>query len=87
MRERTGAAADLNPVNPQTVQFVDFDFVTPRFIVTVDTEEEFDWHAPFTRDRHGTTHVGAIDRFQHLCDAHDVRPVYLVDYPIANDAP
>jgi hypothetical protein len=86
MRERMGAAADLNPVNPQTVQFVDFGFDSPRFIVTVDTEEEFDWNAPFTRDCHGTTHVSAIDRFQHLCDENRVRPTYLVDYPIANDA-
>ena len=86
MRGKMGAAVDLNPFTPQTVRFVDFGFDSPRFIVTVDTEEEFDWNAPFTRDRHGTTHVAAMDRFQLLCDAHNVRPAYLVDYPIANDA-
>ena len=86
MRGKMGAAIDLNPFTPQTVRFVDFGFDSPRFIVTVDTEEEFDWNAPFTRDRHGTTHVAAMDRFQLLCDAHNVRPAYLVDYPIANDA-
>ena len=57
----------------------------PRFLVTVDTEEEFDWHAPFTRDQHGTTHVTAIDRFQKMCDVHGIQPVYLIDYPIAED--
>jgi hypothetical protein len=57
----------------------------PRFLVTVDTEEEFDWHGPFTRDQHGTTHVAAIDRFQTMCDVHGVKPAYLIDYPIAED--
>ncbi len=57
----------------------------PRFLVTVDTEEEFDWHGPFTRDQHGTTHVAAIDRFQKMCDVQGVQPIYLIDYPIADD--
>jgi hypothetical protein len=86
MRGKLGAAVDLNPCTPQTVRFVDFGFDGPRFIVTVDTEEEFDWAAPFTRGEHGTSHVAAIDRFQRLCDSHDVRPAYLVDYPIVSDA-
>ncbi len=57
----------------------------PRFIITVDTEEEFDWSAPFSRDQHGTTHVAAIPRFQSLCDEFEVQPCYLVDYPISQD--
>ncbi len=58
---------------------------SPRFVVTVDTEEEFNWNGPFTRDQHGLTHVPAIDRFQRLCDANGVKPSYLIDYPIATD--
>ena len=58
---------------------------SPRFVVTVDTEEEFDWSAPFSRDEHGTSHVSAIPRFQALCDEFAVRPCYLVDYPITQD--
>jgi hypothetical protein len=86
MSGKMGAVVDLNPYTPQTVRFVAFDFDAPRFIVTVDTEEEFDWAAPFTRGEHGTSHVAEIDRFQRLCDSHDVRPAYLVDYPIVSDA-
>lgn len=56
----------------------------PRALLTVDTEEEFDWGAPFTRDRHGLTHVPQIARFQHFCEGIGVAPVYLVDWPIAN---
>lgn len=58
---------------------------SPRFVVTVDTEEEFDWNGPFTRDQHGLTHIVAIDRFQILCDENYVKPSYLIDYPIATD--
>jgi hypothetical protein len=56
-----------------------------RVLLTVDTEEEFDWSAPFTRDRHGVTHVPAIARFQAFSEELGVSPVYLVDWPIAND--
>lgn len=54
-----------------------------RSLLTVDTEEEFDWSAPFTRDRHGLTHVTRIGRFQEFCEGLGVVPVYLVDWPIA----
>lgn len=68
------------------VNFPDLTFLHgPRFLITVDTEEEFDWSAPFSRDRHGTTHISDIPRFQALCDGHGVQPCYLVDYPITQD--
>ncbi len=57
----------------------------PCFVVTVDTEEEFDWSAPFSRDQHGTTHIEAMPRFQALCDHQGIQPCYLVDYPIVHD--
>lgn len=79
------AATNFDSAQPQKADFVDLGFDQPRFIVTVDTEEEFDWTAPFSRECHGTTHVAVIDRFQQLCDDHNIRPAYLVDYPIAND--
>jgi hypothetical protein len=54
-----------------------------RFLLTVDTEEEFDWTQPITRDRHGLDHVPELARFQQFCEAEGVAPVYLVDWPIA----
>ncbi|WP_340586520.1 polysaccharide deacetylase family protein [Erythrobacter alti] len=56
----------------------------PRFLLTVDTEEEFDWDKPLTRDTHGTDHVGRLAKFQEFCERQKVVPVYLVDWPIAN---
>lgn len=57
----------------------------PRFILTVDTEEEFDWNQPFSREGHGTEHLKSVPRFQDMCNVAGVKPVYLIDYPIAND--
>jgi len=56
----------------------------PRFMLTVDTEEEFDWNKPLSRDTHGTDHVGRLAKFQEFCEREEVVPVYLVDWPIAN---
>lgn len=78
------ATAQLRP--PPTGRDATFapDF-GQRVLLTVDTEEEFDWRAPFTRDRHGLTHVPEIARFQEFCEGLGAKPVYLVDWPIAND--
>ena len=54
-----------------------------RSLLTVDTEEEFDWSGPFTRSAHGLTHLSHLARFQEFCEELDVVPVYLVDWPIA----
>ncbi|WP_395395396.1 polysaccharide deacetylase family protein [Novosphingobium sp. BL-8A] len=54
-----------------------------RFIVTVDTEEEFDWDAPLDRDGYSTVAVSALRQFQDFCEGFGVKPIYLVDYPVA----
>lgn len=56
-----------------------------RFIVTVDTEEEFDWSQPLGRTGHGLSHVPRLARFQQFCEGLGVMPIYLIDYPIATD--
>ena len=54
-----------------------------RFLLTVDTEEEFDWNEPLSRDGHGLDHVPRLAKFQEFCESEGVVPVYLVDWPIA----
>ena len=56
-----------------------------RFIVTVDTEEEFDWSKPLDRTGHGLSHVPRLARFQQFCEAQGVKPIYLIDYPVVTD--
>lgn len=55
----------------------------PRFLLTVDTEEEFDWGRPLTRDGHSLSHLAQLARFQALAEDAGVVPVYLVDWPVA----
>jgi hypothetical protein len=57
-----------------------------RFMVFVDTEEEFDWSRPPARDAIGTTAIAALpDAHRRLRD-HGIAPTYLVDYPVADSA-
>lgn len=53
-----------------------------RVLLTIDTEEEFDWSAPFSRSEHGTTHVERLAEFQEFCEGLGASPLYLVDWPI-----
>ena len=57
-----------------------------RFIVLVDTEEEFDWNAPLTRDAHGVSAIAALPAAHRRFADHGVPLTYMVDYPIATDA-
>jgi hypothetical protein len=56
-----------------------------RVLLTVDTEEEFDWKGPFRREGHSLSHIAAIPRFQRFCEELGAHPVYLVDWPIVTD--
>ena len=54
-----------------------------RSLLTVDTEEEFDWNGPFRSSGHTLHHVARLARFQNFCEEIGVVPTYLVDWPIA----
>lgn len=55
----------------------------PTLYVVVDTEAEFDWTQPFSRDQDRTSALSGLPRAQALFDRYGLRPTYLVDYPIA----
>jgi hypothetical protein len=54
-----------------------------RIMAIVDTEEEFDWSAPFDRNATGVEHMRRIGELQAVFDRHGIRPVYAVGTPIA----
>jgi hypothetical protein len=56
-----------------------------RVLLTIDTEEEFDWSRPFSRTSTATSHTAAFAGFQALCEEIGAHPVWLVDWPIAHD--
>lgn len=55
-------------------------------IVVVDTEEEFDWSNGFDRDCTAVGHLRRIGDLQALFEAHGIRPVYAVDYPVVSQS-
>ncbi len=57
-----------------------------RFLLTVDTEEEFDWTKPLAREEHTVLTVARLGKFQEFCEGQGVVPVYLIDYPIATSS-
>jgi len=56
----------------------------PALFVVVDTEEEFDWSAPYRRENTRVTALRHIGRAQSIFDRFGVKPVYVVDYAVAS---
>ncbi|MGB0598538.1 MAG: polysaccharide deacetylase family protein [Rubripirellula sp.] len=56
--------------------------MTIRLAVTIDTEEEGLWSGKY-RSEATVENIQGVPRFQEVCDAHGVRPTYLVTTPVA----
>jgi hypothetical protein len=56
-----------------------------RFLLFVDTEEEFDWSAPRRRDADAVTAIAMLPEGHARLARFGITPTYLVDYPIANN--
>ncbi|WP_298809070.1 WalW protein [uncultured Sphingomonas sp.] len=58
-----------------------------RFVVTIDTEEEFDWSAPGATDDYDVSAIAALPPMQDRLAAYGVSPIYMVDYVVAASEP
>lgn len=78
-------AGDLfaEPAAADVVELADGD--RPRFWVTIDTEEDFDWTAPFARTGYRLDSVPALAECQEYFEQAGVVPIYLADWPIVSD--
>jgi len=56
----------------------------PVLHIVVDTEEEFDWSRPFARENVSVTAIQEVGRLQRVVMPYDMRPTYVVDYPVAS---
>src|SRR5260221_11232522 len=56
----------------------------PTLSVVMDTEEEFDWSAPFDAAATATENIKCQPLAQEIMDRHGVIPTYVVDYPVAD---
>ena len=55
----------------------------PMLTVVVDTEAEFDWVSSSSRRAAGVTSVKALRQVQPLFERYNVRPTFVVDYPVS----
>ena len=55
----------------------------PILVVTVDTEAEFDWNAPFSRESTSVRSIGNLYLAQDILQSFGVVPAYLLDYAVA----
>jgi hypothetical protein len=58
--------------------------VSPMLFAIVDTEEEFDWSAPFSRANTSVRAMRQVHRLQRVFAAQGVVPTYVVDFPVAS---
>jgi hypothetical protein len=56
------------------------------FILTVDTEEEWDWDGPLPDKNCSVENLIQIPAFQYFCQKREIRPTYFVDYAAAEGA-
>lgn len=57
---------------------------SPSLLVTVDTEEIFDWTANDFAN-HAVADPADIARFQSLCENHAIKPLYFISWPLMQD--
>jgi hypothetical protein len=57
----------------------------PQLAIVVDTEEEFNWREPFSRDNVATSSIPAQRLAHEIYDRFEITPTYVVDYPVAVD--
>ena len=76
------APGSPHPV-PLPVRVADID--RPLLHVVVDTEEEFDWSAPFARSNTAVSGINGLHLGHTLFRRHGIVPAYLLDYPVVTD--
>jgi len=55
------------------------------FILSIDTEEEWDWTGPFPRNNCSVENIQQLPKFQAFCEKLNIRPTYFVDYAVAEN--
>lgn len=80
----TGDVRGYRPEPPASDRRIKWpeDFGT-RFTIMVDTEEEFDWNAPFDRDNRSTKAIAALPDAHRRFAERGIGITYLVDHPVA----
>ena len=71
------------PADPRAYASLPEDF-GPHYVIFVDTEEEFDWGQPLSRDNVAVTAMEGLPEAQRFFREAGALPAYMVDYPIVD---
>ncbi|GAK59421.1 WalW protein [Candidatus Vecturithrix granuli] len=55
------------------------------FVLTVDTEEEWDWDKEFPTGTPAVQNIHRIPKFQSFCHELGIKPTYFIDYAVISD--
>src|SRR6516225_9652065 len=72
----------LDPSTWRTIHWPDEQL--PMVVVVVDTEAEFDWARHRPRQAMGVTSVKSQMQVQRIFERYQVRPTYVLDYPVSS---
>jgi hypothetical protein len=56
------------------------------FVLSIDTEEEWDWSGEFPDNDFSVENVQKLPQFQSFCEGQNIRPTYFVDYAVADNS-
>jgi hypothetical protein len=56
------------------------------FVLTIDTEEEWDWSGPFPQQNANVENIDKLPAFHSICEDLGIRPTYFVDYAVSDNA-
>lgn len=73
----------LDPMRYKTVPVP--DSMPPTLLVVIDTEEEFNWNAPFSRDARSVRNIAELPGVFEICARHGAVPLCVIDHPVADD--
>jgi hypothetical protein len=80
-----GSAASAALAPPAASRYLRFrPDQKPVLVVVIDTEENFDWDAPYSSTSTAVHGMDRIERLQQIFDRLGVRPLYMIDYSIAS---
>ncbi|WP_417319027.1 polysaccharide deacetylase family protein [Emcibacter sp.] len=69
----------------KNIQKAHLDGDQPLLTVVIDTEEEFDWAAPFDRDSRSVNCISHQYLAQDIFRKHNIIPTYVIDHAVAED--
>lgn len=55
------------------------------FVLTIDTEEEWDWSGPFPQRKANVQNIDKLPAFNSICENLGIKPTYFVDYAVADN--